>query len=70
MRFFVMIACVVAFGVAKTLPQAAKPYDKDESPKVEISGEILLRYEKQSTKGDTLKRAPKGSHGSLNLSIE
>ena len=65
-----MIVCVVAFGVAKTLPQAAKPYKKSDSPKVEISGEILLRYETQSTKGDTLKRAPKGSQGSLNLSIE
>ncbi len=70
MRFFMMIACVVAFGVAKTLPQAPKPYEKSDSPKVEISGEILLRYETQSTKGDTLKRAPKGSQGSLNLSIE
>ena len=70
MRCFVIMACVVAFAVANTLPQAPKPYEKDNSPKIEIGGEILLRYEKQSTRSDSLKRAPKGSQGNLNLSIE
>lgn len=65
-----MMACIVAFVVATTLPQAPKPYEKDNSPKIEIGGEILLRYEKQNTHSHSLKRAPKGSQGSLNLSIE
>ena len=65
-----MIACVAAFVFGETLPQAPKPYEKENSPKVEVSGEILLRYEKQQSSSDTLKRAPKGSQGSLNLIIE
>ena len=70
MRLVMIIACVVAFGVAENLPQAPKPYEKENTPKIEIGGEILLRYEKQNTTSDSLKRAPKGSQGSLNLSIE
>lgn len=49
------------------LPQAAKPYEK-QGIKVEVSGELLLRYEKQSGKG--AKQAPKGSQGSLSISAE
>ncbi len=70
MRFIMMIACVVAFVWADELPQAPAPYEKDESPKIQVDGEILFRYEKQSTKTNNLKRAPKGSQGSLNLSVE
>lgn len=66
----VMIACFVALSFAETLPQAPKPYEKENSPNIEIGGEILLRYEKQNTKSDSLKRAPKGSQGSLNLMID
>lgn len=67
---FVMIVCIMAFALAETLPQAPKPYKKSDSPKVEIGGEILLRYEKQNTHSTPLKRTPKGSQGSLNFSIE
>ena len=81
MRFvmkILAITCVALFAVAEplpqqsptTLPQAPKPYEKDDSPKVQIGGEILLRYEKQSTSSDSLKRASKGSQGTLNLSVE
>lgn len=70
MRFVVMIACFVAFSFAETLPQAPQPYKKESSPDIKIGGEILLRYERQQSSSDTLKRAPKGSQGSLNLMID
>ena len=67
---FVMIACLMTFIIADELPQAPKPYEKNDSPKIEVSGELLLRYEKQTTNNDKLQRPSKGSEGSLNLSIE
>lgn len=69
MRFVMMIMCLMSFIIAD-VPQAPKPYEKDDKPKVEISGEILLRYEKQKTNNTDLKRPSKGSEGSLKLSIE
>lgn len=70
MRFVLMIAFLMTFIIADELPQAPKPYEKNDHPKIEIGGEILLRYEKQKTNNDHLKRSSKGSQGSLNLSIE
>lgn len=52
---------------ADELPKAAKPYE-EQGVKIEVSGELLLRYEKQSGKG--AKQAPKGSQGSLSISAE
>ena len=46
------------------------PDEKDSSKKIEISGEILLRYDKQITSDKNLIRPKKGSEGSLNISIQ
>lgn len=63
---FLMIACLCVLMKAE-LPQAAKPYE-EQGIKVEVSGELLLRYEKQSDNG--AKQAPKGSQGNLSISAE
>ncbi len=64
---FLMIACLCVLMKADELPKAAKPYE-EQGVKIEVSGELLLRYEKQSGKG--AKQAPKGSQGSLSISAE
>lgn len=64
---FLMIACLCVLMKADELPQAAKPYE-EQGVKIEVSGELLLRYEKQSSSG--AKQAPKGSQGSLSISAE
>ncbi len=66
---FLMCAVFVAsvFASESKLPQAPKPYE--ESPKVEVSGELLFRYERQITNNDSLKRPPKGSQHSLSISV-
>ena len=66
MRFLIFGIFVMSV-LASELPEAPKPYK--ESPKVDVSGELLFRYERQITKSDNLKRLPKGSQHSLSISV-
>ena len=65
--FGVFVMSVLANEPMNELPEAPKPYK--ESPKVDVSGELLFRYERQITKSDNLKRPPKGSQHSLSISV-
>ena len=69
MRFLMMTVFVsLVFGYE--LPKKPQAYEKDSSKKIEISGEILLRYDKQITSDKNLIRPKNGSEGSLNISIQ
>lgn len=47
----------------------AKGILEDEFKNIEISGELLYRYDHQSTKSKELERSPKKSKGNLNISV-
>lgn len=69
MRFLMML-CLASFALAYDFLEAPKAYEKNDSPKIEVGGEILLRYEKQKTTSEHLKRPSRGSEGTLSISVE
>lgn len=67
---FLMILCLATFVLANDFLEAPKAYEKNDSPKIEVGGEILLRYEKHKTTSEHLKRPSRGSEGTLSISTE
>lgn len=66
---FVMIIFLANLALAGDFLKAPKAFE-EKGLKVEIDGEILLRYEKQKTNIHSLKRPAKGSEGSLNIRVQ
>ncbi|TQR61352.1 hypothetical protein DMC01_01915 [Campylobacter troglodytis] len=69
MRFLILFLLSLTFSMADALPKPVKPYI-EKAPKIELSGELLFRYEKHSGNNKNSIPRDRGSKGSLSISVE